>query len=209
MKRSSIHKKKYSTVKYSGVRNDAFVETMPSEKSNYQVRVYTIPRDKASSIDDPIIKELDELALLPKGWDFGTGEAVSKVVINKSKQICSIARLLQHTIEVLPNSNGGIVLNLFKSSESDVFLEVTVNPDLTIDYVLEKGKGINYDILDEGQDVKLLKIQTILSKNLSLGCNWSEPLTLESSRWQSNVLAATVSPITMAGYQYSSLNVPE
>ncbi len=152
-------------------------------------------------------KEIEDLAKLPAGWDFGAGDLITESVIARAKQVHSIANLLQLKTEVLPQTSGGITLNFYKSSDSEEFLEVTINADLSIDYVWEEGKGIEYKILDEKEKVTLTNLQSKLSSLSSPQWNSSEPSTLENIRLSSVGSVVIVSPITTAGYPFSRRSV--
>lgn len=145
-----------------------------SKPSSFHIYAFSLANAEmtGSNISKAKISEIESLADLPEGWDFGMGRTIIRPVIEKAKQAYSIANLLQLNAEILPQTAGGIILNFYKSSSSEYFLEVTVNADLSIDYVMEKGKGINYEVIDEEENVTLSNLQAKLS-------------TLSSSPWNS------------------------
>ncbi|HEV7348221.1 hypothetical protein [Telluribacter sp.] len=157
---------------------------------------------------DLIHKAIEDLKTLQEGWDYGQGVPVSEMVVNKAKQIYSLGKLLTLKVEVMPKTNGGIILNFFKSVESDIFLEVTINPDLSLDYVLERGKGHDFETLEEDENVLLPSLHSKLNMVSRAQWNSLEPYTLENIQFQNNVLLVNASLAITAGYPSSMQNAP-
>ena len=104
-----------------------------------------------------IEQEIEELGKLPDGWHYGIGCASKRDVMDFALSIANICKSKNVCIEVNPEIKGGIHLTICKKGD-DYFVCVTIDENLTIDYVIEKGKGSNYNILDEGENINVEKI---------------------------------------------------
>lgn len=128
---------------------------------------------------DPTLLKIESLQDLPEGWDYGQGVPSSKSVARKAKQIFSLAKLRGFKSEALPTTGGGIIMVL---SKGDFFLDVVVNPDLSLDVRIEKGIGSEFEVLFEDEDVSKADVLNLLNdtKRLYLECLSSAPYTKAS-----------------------------
>lgn len=187
--------------------NEFFV--LASNAGNYPIYSFSIVSavKTISAYSESKNDEIENLANLPAGWDFGSGDVISESVIEKAKRVHSIANLLQLKTEVLPQSSGGVVLNFYKSSSSLDFVEVIINADLSIDYAWERGKGVDYSVVDEAENITLSGLQSKLESLSSSEWNSSEQLISENTRLSNRGLVVIASQITTAGYPFSKRSV--
>jgi hypothetical protein len=125
-----------------------------------------------------------ELGNLEAGWDYGEGEPIDRKVINNAIMIAGISTKLGHDYEAQPISDGGIKLIL---SHDDVFLDINIEHDLSINITKEKGFGYNYESLcsKDHLTIEQLIIEIIsLSTNLGAQCSLYEPFILENTAVQ-------------------------
>ena len=104
--------------------------------------------------------KIEEFGKLPYGWDNGEGYAPKRDVMNKAIEIVDICLVKNLCVNATP-LNGGICLTIFKKSD-DYFVCVSIYENLTLDYVIEKGKGSKYDIFEYEDGVSLDKLVEIL-----------------------------------------------
>ena len=95
---------------------------------------------------------LEKLKDLPNGWDFGYGIGTLQNVADKVTDIYNNIVELNIQFELIPSTDGGISLIILKENGDD-FINLSINIDLTIDLTHEKGKGFQYEILDEKENV--------------------------------------------------------
>jgi len=102
-------------------------------------------------------KKLMELSRLPKGWNYGSGEAPSTRVV----RLAAIS--LQHLftigaskIDVLPSADGGITV---MASYGDMFAEICVCESGKFELVIEQGEAeiVDKSELDFGELVNALE----------------------------------------------------
>lgn len=110
----------------------------------------------SSSNLNKIKLQIKELQKLEAGWDFGEGEAISDEVGEASLEIAETGLTLGLKADVRPTSEGGITVSLF---HIDDFLFIAVKPDGFFDVIYEKGIGVNYDILDNKENLNLTTIR--------------------------------------------------
>ena len=89
---------------------------------------------------------ITDLSNLPIGWDYGTDGPVSHRIIHKALSVIDFIYPLIDNVEVMPFNYGGINL-IFANILDEYFVDIRINPDMTIDVVLEKGIGINYSTI--------------------------------------------------------------
>lgn len=155
--------------------------------------------------DDLTKSMIRNLTKIPHGWDFGSGYPPSEFVISKALQVYSLGKLLSFKIEVKPETEGGIILTLYKKDE---FLDVIINSNLSLDMVHEKGIGIEFETLSEQENVDLIIISNKLKQiKKSIECTSSEHYTLENIVLQKDDSEVIVSKNTVKVSLYSMQNV--
>lgn len=106
--------------------------------------------------EDPIERTIRAIGRLPEGWEFGRGRPSPAHVVNAAiafyRDALTVFRLAAS--EVAPGSEGAIVLTY--EAPDDTFIDVTVNLDLSYDWRIEKGVGVNYDVEHEDEDVSAM-----------------------------------------------------
>lgn len=95
---------------------------------------------------DPVSLKLRRFGDLPDGWSHGRGIGISQGVIAKAYEILSFGTQLQLRAEVFAGLEGEVAVALY---QSDVCVQVTVNPDLSMGLRVEKGYGFQYEDLIE------------------------------------------------------------
>lgn len=93
-----------------------------------------------------------ELFILPEGWDYGEGEKISNEVLEIVDDLNYQAELMYMSIEALPKTDGGVTVNLGRP-KTDLFFVVTISPDCSLRYCIEKGIGFEYETLQEDTEV--------------------------------------------------------
>lgn len=97
-------------------------------------------------------QSIQDLHVLPAGWDYGKGEKISNEVLEIVDDLNYQAELMYLDIEALPNTDGGVTVNLSRPT-TDLFFVVTISPDCSLCYCIEKGKGFEYEVLQEDTQV--------------------------------------------------------
>lgn len=137
----------------------------------------------SSSYLNKIKLQIEDLQKLGAGWDFGEGEAISDEVGAASIEIAEMGLTLGLKAGVRPLTEGGIVVTLFYS---DHFLFTTVKPDGNFDVSYEKGIGVNYDVLDNKENLTLTAVRKYIIQWVS-----SERYTFLNTIKTRNVLQVT------------------
>lgn len=166
------------------------------EKITYLPEYY-IMRDE---IIDKIISLKHDLF---DGWDYGEGVAPSKEVIIKSILIYEKTKNFGFNIDVVPKTNGGLIL-IF--CIKDHFVDIAVNPDLTLDLRTEVVIGANYDIGIEVENLNIKRILEVLIETLQK-CMSLEHYMSKNMYKQKEDFQATASIPMEEAYQYSTKNV--
>lgn len=95
-----------------------------------------------------VLKELEEFYAYEAGWAFGEGDKISHDVIrfiaDIVQEIIKIDTNEQLEFEFDPLYNGGVGLS---ASVLDDFMDIIINPDMTMFITHEKGVSYKYDIL--------------------------------------------------------------
>jgi hypothetical protein len=165
---------------------------------------FTFSPSNKHSEDDLTKVLIKNLAKIPNGWDFGSGYPPSEFVISKALQVYSLGKILSFKVEVKPETEGGIILTLYKKDE---FLDVIINNNLSLDIVHEKGIGIEFQTLSEQENVDLSIISNKLKQiKKSIECTSSEHYTLENIVLQKDDSEVIVSKNTVKVSPYSMKN---
>lgn len=156
----------------------------------------------SSSEPDPTVQKILSFESLPKGWDYGQGVPSNKSVSRRALEILSLAKLQGFQSEALPATDGGVIMVL---SKGDYFLDVSIDPDLTLNARIEKGIGSEYEVLWESEDVSKADVYNLLiqTKELYLECPSSVPYTKTSIALPSADSQQSVSDHTEEEFQYS------
>lgn len=170
---------------------------------NHENFVYVVA-GKVNRGDNPS-KKMKELGELPNGWDFGIGYAPSISVQKKGLQICSQGKILGFEIEIRPQTFGGIVITL---GFNDYFLDVFVDESQIISYCLEKGRGIEYEIIEEKDNIQIVDVVKKLEQIRKLfKCSSLELLTPKNIASKKNDSEVIVSKNMVTGFRFSGQNV--
>jgi hypothetical protein len=124
-------------------------------RSNF---TYTISTEKLDNTE----LELFEFGKLPIGWDYGQGVPAAHNVILAIVNIYKLIRIRfgqTYGFSSIPLIDGGIQLTLDKD---DNFVDIIVNPDLSLDFKQEKGYGSNFSIITSQEKAQLSYILQIL-----------------------------------------------
>jgi hypothetical protein len=137
----------------------------------------------SSSYINEVKLQIKQLQQLEAGWDFGEGEAISDEVGVTSLEIAEIGLTLGLKADVRPTSEGGIIVSLFYK---DHFLFINVKPDGLFDVTYEKGIGVNYEILDNKENLNTTAVRKYLIQWVS-----SERYIFSNTIKTQNVLPVT------------------
>src|SRR5690606_13692078 len=97
-----------------------------------------------------VVDKISALSKLPAGRDMGEGEIISKKCIEYAVYIYkNYGYGLE--CEAMPMTSGGVKLVL--TAPYEVIMDVSINPDLIIDFVVEKGYGSEFIVLMERENV--------------------------------------------------------
>ncbi len=137
----------------------------------------------SSSYINKVKLQIKEFQKLKAGWDFGEGETISDVIGTASLEIAEMGLMLGLKADARPTTEGSIIINLFYS---DHFLFITVKSDGFFDVTYEKGVGVNYDILDNKENLSSTAIRKYIMQWVS-----SERYTFSNTIKTQNVLPVT------------------
>lgn len=153
--------------------------------------VYIVPNGELISGSEGVSDFEDKLKSLnkPAGWDYGQGEEITNEVINHACVVFNYIEKPNIKYSVVPNTQGGIKIT--SKIGSDNFLDIRINPDLTLDLIHEVGIGVDYEILCEEDGVSIAFIENYLNYLLSKLCFLSEPYIATSSIPTKEDLTAT------------------
>lgn len=148
---------------------------------------------------------LDSYLVMNRNWDFEDAQPIKANTVAYAKTIWSIGETYGFRIEHRPMTSGGIGL-LFFLDNADVFLDVFINPNNTLDIIQEKGKGIHYSVMKEAENVSLQAIDVALLE-IRTQCNIYASYRIENIAPPKSVSKATVSTTTRDQFQLSTMNV--
>ena len=164
--------------------------------------------NKVLSKFDPatIVKQIQNFSKLDAGWDYGDGEVIHREVINKT--VILYCKTIQYGLKasVHPTSEGGITLIL---SAKDLYLDITVQSDLTYLVTKERGFGFKYSTIFsdiEMDEILVFEHIRLLSTENCLECVSSETFTSKSSFPTKDDFKVTVSNFLETEFQFLNLN---
>lgn len=164
---------------------------------------YSIGKTEASFNFDSGTKAIDNFKNLAAGWKFGRGHAFSVEVIEKAKTIYWMCLLYGFTLEPYANEDGSISVLAVKDVYS---LDIKVSEDPKLILRLEKGKGVNYEVVFDEKQIEANKLGAEL---LEIPAQWQEESSLELSNLAITALRTSDLGIkqysihTAMAYQYS------
>ncbi len=116
---------------------------------------------ETSNLDGKVIDKIKSFSSLQLRWDFGQGEPPSNESIQQAIGIYQFGLLLGFNGDARPETDGGVILNLFID---DNFVYLTIKKDGGIDLRYEKGIGVNYEIIQDRENVSFERISKTLQK---------------------------------------------
>lgn len=159
-------------------------------------------------VDDPLLAKLDDLANLPKGWEFGRGVPVRPEVIRTAQEIYGHFNAKFHLeADAFPWANGSLSLAFYAGN---MCVEINIYGD-TYDVDVEKGKGPNFGEVKHIPDASMEDVNNEII-HIVLESAWH---LSESSIQDTTINGDTDSPVaaspipTKAEFQLSTFNVPE
>jgi len=149
--------------------------------------------------DFDVYSRIKDLSNLQDGWDFGSGYAPSREVIENTCYIFNHFERREFEYEVSPTSSGGvkIIANI-----GEDFLDLTINPNLTIDLTHEHGFGVNFETIYQKDGVSMEEIELYLNLLSIQSCFLLGRYTLENSVNLRVVSTAIPSETSMVVYPY-------
>ncbi|MDE2026821.1 MAG: hypothetical protein KGJ07_10140, partial [Patescibacteria group bacterium] len=107
------------------------------------------------------IRKIHSFANLPPRWYYGEGQPIAGPVIDKAVQLIELTSSFKNfSTNARPSSNGAIIITL---SMQDHFLDITVNPNLSLDMTYEIGTGQNYSTIYNESNVFINNIFSALA----------------------------------------------
>jgi hypothetical protein len=149
-------------------------------------------------------RKIASFAELEEGWDFGAGRPPRPRVVEFAQKICEAGKWFAEPANAFPGVDGGIIVAFYFG---DNIVDVTVNTDLTLDYVHELGRGVEYEELACGEDVTWVFILAHLAGLNKQANAWN---SLGPSTWQSMTQAEDDSqaiPLQTWATEYQSLTL--
>lgn len=133
---------------------------MMKHTAESQFQFLTFPTDKVKETQTTE-SQIRSFAMLPNGWDYGEGVPLTKPAMKLAIEINSLGVLNGFISEAIPHTEGGITL-IF--SMGDYFLDVSVDQDLMLSTRIEKGRGLNFKVIEEKENVDKIDIVNELIK---------------------------------------------
>jgi hypothetical protein len=152
-------------------------------------------------------RKIASFAELEEGWDFGAGRPSPPEVVAFAQQICEAGKWFAERANAFPGVDGEIVVAFYFG---DNIVDITVNTDLTLDYVHELGRGVEYEELACGENVKWGYISAHLAglNKQANAWNSSEPSIWQGTTHTEDDSGATPLRIWGAESRSLMLNVP-
>lgn len=91
-----------------------------------------------------------KFGFLKDGWDFGEGYASNWKTILKALFIYWKCVIYNLKVDAFPGVNGGINVVFYASDHS---IEIRVKPDGTLNLIHEVGIGLDFDTIEDIEDV--------------------------------------------------------
>ncbi|GAF78535.1 unnamed protein product [marine sediment metagenome] len=174
--------------------------------TQFEAAVFSSSPSSAMDVDG-VQRKIASFAELEEGWDFGAGRPSPPKVVAFAQQICEAGKWFAKRANAFPGVDGGIVVAFYLG---DNIVDVTVNTDLTLDYVHERGTGVEYEELACGENVKWGFISAHLAGMNKQANAWnsSEPSIWQGTTHTEDDSAGTPLRIWGAESRSLMLNVP-
>lgn len=110
---------------------------------------------------EEVLIKIRDFSNLPVGWDLDFGNPISEPVIDYTcslleREYCSNEYFYFRTnVYPTPNSDGGITITF---SNGEVFLDLIINSDLSLNIVKEVGFGVNYQIEYQRENISVFQL---------------------------------------------------
>lgn len=91
---------------------------------------------------DPTNEKINHFLELKSGWHFGEGITPTETIAGKAKEFNLLGRRFGLRTDAFPGIDGSIAVTFYAGEHC---LEVTINPDGSIDLSHEKGMGFEFD----------------------------------------------------------------
>lgn len=114
--------------------------------------------DETTAEKDPVELEIELLANLEEGWDYGEGLPPSAGTINQAIKIYRIGKAYSLAVEIVPIGDGEIIISF---SRGDTFVDILIAADGTYRLSVEIGIGAEYEIKE---NINNASIDTIEDK---------------------------------------------
>ena len=99
------------------------------------------------------------------GWHQGLGSNVKQEVMTVLKEVYKHCNYFQGLkCDVIPLYEGDVLVNLSNGTAN--FVDLVINPNLTLETRVEQGMGANYDVLEESQNVDKDHFLSLIKKYL-------------------------------------------
>lgn len=138
----------------------------------------------------------DKLSYIKKfkdGWDFGEGKEISKDVLELVRNICvKFDKLLN--VDLHPLTEGGVKIVL--NDKSDDFVDINVNHDLSLYYIIESGKGFSFTTIDENYVEKIEELDEIIKKQFNLSTSLQDENLFNENNHVKALVCLTFAPYT-------------
>lgn len=158
--------------------------------------------NQAYAASDEFLNELVSFAKLKKGWDSGSGDAISMGVIYRAINLYFRIKSPVYEYECTPFSNNSIQLTVCLKEH---FLDILVK-DGSYDISYEIGIGYNFESVMQKQDVSINEIFNTLSL-IKEKCFSLEPLTSQSTVRENAGSTIVLQTMEMVS-PYFRVNVP-
>jgi len=112
--------------------------------------------DEATTAKDPVELEIELLANLQEGWDYGEGLPPSPETISRAIEIYRIGKVYSLAVEVVPIGDGEIIISF---SRGDTFIDIVIAADGTYRLSVEIGIGAEYDIGEKINNASIDRIE--------------------------------------------------
>jgi hypothetical protein len=155
---------------------------------NYQTR-NEIAREKISSFQQ-----------LPKGWDYGVGIPATSIAASSALTLLECLASESLSINVFPQTNGGITLNIWKQLQNVIEVRVSPTTENCYDFMQEQEVSGVSDIVNEGENFILAQLVSTIWKLLGLSTSENTIQTSSDSR-------PIVSEISTVLFRYSTNDV--
>ncbi len=197
------------TVPYNCSPRRSVLTTIPESSDTQQWRCdWHLDNSCLPSYDNAITRKIKSFKCLKFGWHFGEGVPASDEVVDATINLFTQLGLRLNfevglVVNALPEINGGVILSYGLGED---FVELLVHSDLSVDLVQERGLGVNYDVIEEEENLDINNIALILSY-LKKICNSSEPYISNSMILTKSDSQVTASRTMVEAFPFSKMPV--